>query len=165
MDIKLRLIRIRNLISLACSHSYPVRRGKGLGTSHIRAPISRYLFGRNSWWMRKCGWSLYILLMCFSLIVIQIYNNGFYIRRFKANGNKAVPEARLPPMMVGSFFFAGGLFIFGWTSSTRIFWLAPVIGLVCMGFGFFTIFQVHYHCPNPFAVTDDMSPVSIELSH
>jgi len=95
----------------------------------------------------------------------NIYNNGFYIHRFKANGNKAVPEARLPPMMVGSFFFAGGLFIFGWTSSTRIFWSAPVIGLVCMGFGFFTIFQVHYHCPNLFTVTDDISPVSIELSH
>jgi hypothetical protein len=44
-------------------------------------------------------------------------------------------------MMIGSIFFAAGLFIFGWTSSKNIFWLAPVIGLVSMGFGFFTIFQ------------------------
>jgi hypothetical protein len=68
-------------------------------------------------------------------------NNSFYIRASKRNNNKAVPEARLPPMMVGSVFFAGGLFIFGWTSPKHVFWLAPCIGLVCMGFGFFTIFQ------------------------
>jgi uncharacterized membrane protein YgdD (TMEM256/DUF423 family) len=77
-----------------------------------------------------------------SLTCIQMYNNKFYTSKFVANGNKAVPEARLPPMMVGSVFFAGGLFIFGWASSASIFWLAPVIGLVCMGFGFFTIFKV-----------------------
>jgi hypothetical protein len=44
-------------------------------------------------------------------------------------------------MMLGSIFFSGGLFIFGWTSSPSIHWIAPMIGLVCMGFGFFTIFQ------------------------
>ncbi|TAQ87243.1 hypothetical protein B7494_g4436 [Chlorociboria aeruginascens] len=71
----------------------------------------------------------------------NIFNNQFYIRKFEANGNKAVPEARLPPMMVGSIFFAAGLFIFGWTSDINIFWIAPLIGLVFMGFGFFTIFQ------------------------
>jgi hypothetical protein len=60
---------------------------------------------------------------------------------FQKNGSRAVPEARLPPMMVGSLFFAAGLFIFGWTSGKDIFWLAPCIGLFCMGFGFVTIFQ------------------------
>jgi hypothetical protein len=44
-------------------------------------------------------------------------------------------------MMIGSIFFAAGFFIFGWTSYNNIFWLAPVIGLISMGFGFFTIFQ------------------------
>jgi hypothetical protein len=68
-------------------------------------------------------------------------NNKFYILKFKENNNKAVPEARLPPMMIGSVFFAAGLFIFGWTSPAHLFWLAPCIGLFCMGFGFFTIFQ------------------------
>lgn len=72
----------------------------------------------------------------------NIFNNKFYIKKFKANGNKPVPEARLPPMMIGSAFFVGGMFIFGWTSYKRIFWIAPVIGTVMMGFGFFTIFQV-----------------------
>jgi hypothetical protein len=40
---------------------------------------------------------------------VNILNNGFYVRRFEANGNRAVPEARLPPMMIGSVFFASGL--------------------------------------------------------
>lgn len=71
----------------------------------------------------------------------NILNNKFYIRRFEANQNRAVPEARLPPMMVGSVFFAAGLFMFGWTSDKSILWVAPCAGLVFMGFGFFTIFQ------------------------
>jgi hypothetical protein len=68
-------------------------------------------------------------------------NNKFYTQKFEKNGNKAVPEARLPPMMIGSILFAAGLFIFGWTSSKDIFWFAPTVGLFFMGFGFFTIFQ------------------------
>ena len=43
--------------------------------------------------------------------------------------------------MVGSVFFAGGLFLFGWTSSRDVPWIAPCIGAALMGFGFFTIFQ------------------------
>jgi hypothetical protein len=64
-------------------------------------------------------------------------------------------------MMVGSVFFAGGLFIFGWTSSTSIFWLAPVIGLVCMGFGFFTIFQVLSFPPRFLAATYDSTQAAL----
>ena len=43
----------------------------------------------------------------------NIYNNKYYRKRLVENGNKAVPEARLPPMMVGGFAFTGGLFLFG----------------------------------------------------
>lgn len=71
----------------------------------------------------------------------NILNAKFYAKKFHANGNKPVPEARLPPMMIGSIFFAGGLFVFGWTSDKSIHWIAPVFGTVLLGFGFFTIFQ------------------------
>ena len=71
----------------------------------------------------------------------NVLNAKFYARRFHANGNKPVPEARLPPMMIGSIFFTGGLFLFGWTSSKDIHWIAPVMGTGLLGFGFFTIFQ------------------------
>ena len=71
----------------------------------------------------------------------NIVNQQYYHRRYVANGRKAVPEARLPPMMVGSVFFAGGLFLFGWTSQKSTPWIAPCIGAALMGFSFFTIFQ------------------------
>ncbi|EGE80721.1 MFS multidrug transporter [Blastomyces dermatitidis ATCC 18188] len=72
---------------------------------------------------------------------VNIYNQKFYLKKFYANNRRPVPEARLPPMMVGSVFFSAGLFIFGWTSPTHIPWIAQVIGTVSLGFGFFTVFQ------------------------
>ncbi|OAX82965.1 hypothetical protein ACJ72_02683 [Emergomyces africanus] len=72
---------------------------------------------------------------------LNLYNQKFYLKKFIANNRLAVPEARLPPMMIGSVVFSSGLFIFGWTSPPHIPWIAPVIGTACMGFGFFTVFQ------------------------
>ena len=71
----------------------------------------------------------------------NIYNQHKYNYWFHLAGDRPVPEKRLPPMCVGSVFFASGLFITGWTASPRFPWIAPVLGLVAMGFGFFTIFQ------------------------
>lgn len=58
-----------------------------------------------------------------------------------AAGGVPVPEARLPSMMVGSFVFAAGLFILGWTAYPSIPWIVSFIGAGCIGFGFFTVFQ------------------------
>ncbi|KAJ6095353.1 hypothetical protein N7486_006099 [Penicillium sp. IBT 16267x] len=69
--------------------------------------------------------------------VVNMVNQRFYSRRFQAK----VPEARLPPMMIGSIFFAAGLFILSWTSGPNIFWFGPICGAVSTGLGFFTIFQ------------------------
>ncbi|EEH07945.1 polyamine transporter 1 [Histoplasma capsulatum G186AR] len=71
----------------------------------------------------------------------NLFNQKFYLKKFRTNDRRPVPEARLPPMMVGSVFFSAGLFIFGWTSPPHIPWVAQVIGTVSMGFGFFTVFQ------------------------
>ncbi|KAI9371207.1 major facilitator superfamily domain-containing protein [Aspergillus egyptiacus] len=72
---------------------------------------------------------------------VNLANQRFYIARFKANNNFPVPEARLPPMMLGSVVFASGLFIFGWTGQKSIHWFPSMVGGACMGLGFFTIFQ------------------------
>lgn len=72
---------------------------------------------------------------------LNLFNQKYYAKRFKANNNRAVPEARLPPMMVGSVIFSAGLFLFAWTSSKDIHWICPCIGAVMLGTGFFTIFQ------------------------
>lgn len=72
---------------------------------------------------------------------VNVINQRFYSQRFQANNNRPVPEARLPPMMIGSIFFAAGLFILGWTNGPDIFWFGPICGAVSTGLGFFTIFQ------------------------
>lgn len=72
---------------------------------------------------------------------MNILNQKQYSKAFKANGNRPVPEARLPPMMAGSVIFSGGLFLFAWTSSKNIHWICPCIGAVLLGAGFLTIFQ------------------------
>lgn len=68
-------------------------------------------------------------------------NQKFYVSRWKANNFRPVPEARLPPMMVGSVLFAGGLFMFGWSAGADVHWIVPCIGIALEGIGFFTIFQ------------------------
>ncbi|KKK25308.1 MFS multidrug transporter [Aspergillus ochraceoroseus] len=87
---------------------------------------------------------LYLSLASFPVVFQEVrgWNQvRFYIKRFKANNNFPVPEARLPPMMLGSIFFAGGLFLFGWTGQRQIHWIASLVGAVLTGLGFFTIFQ------------------------
>ena len=73
--------------------------------------------------------------------VANVLNQKYYFSRLEKNDFKPVPEARLPPMMGGSVFFAGGLFLFAWTSSAHIHWICPCVGAVLIGIGFFTIFQ------------------------
>lgn len=73
---------------------------------------------------------------------INIFNQIAYNKAFHAAGDRAVPEKRLPPMMLGSVLFAGGQFITAWTAEpSSAPWIAPVIGLYLMGCGFNTIFQ------------------------
>lgn len=76
---------------------------------------------------------------------LNILNQLAYNRAYHAAGDRAVPEKRLPPMMLGSVLFAGGQFITAWTADpdgpAHAPWIAPVLGLYLMGCGFNTIFQ------------------------
>ncbi|KAK4187795.1 major facilitator superfamily domain-containing protein [Podospora australis] len=95
------------------------------------------------------GWPQLVATLPFLCIFIgailgcgaNVYNQLLYNKAYHAAGNRAVPERRLPPMMVGSVLFAGGQFLTGWTSGPSIHWIVPCIGLVMLGAGFFMIFQ------------------------
>lgn len=95
------------------------------------------------------GWNLVVGALPFLATLIgiffgaatNVFNQKYYVKRFHAAGNRPVPEARLPPMMIGSVIFAAGLFVFAWTSDRTITWVAPCVGAVLVGYGFFTIFQ------------------------
>jgi hypothetical protein len=96
------------------------------------------------------GWNAFVAELPFLSIFIgavlgcgaNVYNQTLYNKAYRAAGNRAVPEKRLPPMMIGSVLFSGGQFLVGWTGGrTGIHWIVPCIGLVMLGTGFFTIFQ------------------------
>lgn len=70
-----------------------------------------------------------------------ILSSPSYNRKLKANGGIPVPEWRLPPVMIGGVFFAGGLFWFGWTGFTdSIPWIVPTLSGLSTGFGLLVIF-------------------------
>lgn len=73
--------------------------------------------------------------------VCNFMSQKFYLRKVSENDGRAVPEARLPPMMMGSVSLTVGLFLIGNCAHTRFPWIIPVLAAVFMGFGFFTIFQ------------------------
>lgn len=83
-----------------------------------------------------------ICLGTFTGAAINILNQLAYNKAYHAAGDRAVPEKRLPPMMLGSVLFASGQFITAWTADPEVApWIAPVLGLYLMGCGFNTIFQ------------------------
>ncbi|KAL5357104.1 MFS multidrug transporter [Aspergillus floccosus] len=66
---------------------------------------------------------------------------GSYARKLAANGDRPIPEWRLPPAIVGAVTFTGGMFWFGWTGYTSsIHWMAPMASGLLTGFGIFCIF-------------------------
>jgi hypothetical protein len=64
-----------------------------------------------------------------------------YKKKAALGDSHVSPELRLIPMMIGSVFFAGGLFIMGWTADPQIHWIGFSIGSACVGLGFFAVFQ------------------------
>ncbi|KAK6379022.1 hypothetical protein LTS17_006725 [Exophiala oligosperma] len=98
------------------------------------------IFAEHRGWEQMSSTLPFLALLVGSAIGagINVYNQLIYNR--KASG-KVNPELRLPPMMLGSVVFTSGLFITGWTADPSNPWIAPVIGLVLTGLGFFTIFQ------------------------
>lgn len=95
------------------------------------------------------GWNIFVsslpylstLVGSFFGMIVNVANNTFYAKAVKANLGRPVPEARLPPMMLGGVAFAGGLFMFAYTSGTEHSWIGPVVGAGLIGFGFLTVFQ------------------------
>jgi hypothetical protein len=85
---------------------------------------------------------LSVLLGAITGCLINIGNQLLYNKAYSAAGDRAVPEKRLPPIMLGSVMFASGQFITGWTAEPDVaHWIAPVIGLFLTGCGFTQIFQ------------------------
>ena len=68
---------------------------------------------------------LFVGVVC--AMLINLANQPQYIKAVKRNNDKAVPEARLPPMVVGGVCFTVGLFWFGWTAAPKYDVSLPII--------------------------------------
>jgi len=101
------------------------------------------VFQENRGWNQVVGALPFIAVLLGIMLgaATNLANQKYYFKKYQEAGDRPVPEARLPPMMVGSIFFAAGLFIFAWTAPPQFHWIGPIIGAVCFGLGFFTIFQ------------------------
>lgn len=101
------------------------------------------IFGEERGWGQLVASLPFLCILIGAIIgcAINVYNQVLYNKAYRAAGNRAVPEMRLPPMMLGSVLFASSQFLTGWTATPRVHWIAPCIGLVMLGAGFFTIFQ------------------------
>lgn len=73
---------------------------------------------------------------------VMIYFEKRYVVTMENNDGKPVPEARLPPMMIGGFSFAIGLFWLGWSSHypDKVHWMVPTVSASFVGFGILMIF-------------------------
>lgn len=101
------------------------------------------IFEQGRGWNKLVG-SLPFLALMIGIVLasgVVVLNQMYYNRQYEVAGSKVVPEARLPGMMFGSFFFAAGLFILGWTANAQFTWVASFIGIALFGFGYFAIFQ------------------------
>ena len=74
-------------------------------------------------------------------VVINLSNQPHYKHIVDREGGKPVPEARLPPMLIGGVLFAIGLFWFGWTAAPHFSWVLPTVAAAFIGAGFNVIFQ------------------------
>lgn len=72
---------------------------------------------------------------------INLANQPLYLRAMARNHGQAVPEARLPPIVLGGCLFTAGFFWFGWTAAPRFPWPLPTVAGVFIGAGFNVVFQ------------------------
>ncbi|ODV86602.1 hypothetical protein CANARDRAFT_195330 [[Candida] arabinofermentans NRRL YB-2248] len=71
-----------------------------------------------------------------------IWYERTYVKKIEANGGKPLPEARLPPMIIGGIAFPIGLFWFTWTGNYHksVHWMVPTVSGLFTGFGLMGIF-------------------------
>ncbi|OJJ43873.1 hypothetical protein ASPZODRAFT_73588 [Penicilliopsis zonata CBS 506.65] len=74
-------------------------------------------------------------------LFVNIANQPRYAKAVAANKGRAVPEARLPPMILGGALFSTGIFWFGWTAAPKYHWILPVTAGGFIGAGFNIVFQ------------------------
>ncbi|EEB06985.2 spermidine family transporter [Schizosaccharomyces japonicus yFS275] len=83
---------------------------------------------------------LVIGVFCGSFMTVQF--EPWYFRQVIKAGGKPVPEARLPPMIIGSILFPGGIFWLCWSGAYEsVHWIVPALSGILTGWGILCIFM------------------------
>ena len=94
------------------------------------------------------GWNAGVGALPFLALIVGVaagagliaWTSKTKFKRTMEEEGHVVPEARLPPMMVGGFVFPAGMFWFAWTSDPNIIWVPQVISCAFIGMGVLLIF-------------------------
>jgi hypothetical protein len=78
--------------------------------------------------------------MLFGVAYLVVENTRYNKVAQRSEGGRAVPEARLPPSMVGSIAIPIGLFWFAWTNYPSIHWIVSIMAGAPLGFGIIPVF-------------------------
>ncbi|ODV90425.1 hypothetical protein CANCADRAFT_24563 [Tortispora caseinolytica NRRL Y-17796] len=68
------------------------------------------------------------------------YLNFYVVDSMEKNNGKAVPEMRLPPMMIGGVALPVGVFWMTWTAAYDVHWICPTIAASFVGAGLIMVF-------------------------
>ncbi|BFZ62943.1 hypothetical protein YB2330_004055 [Saitoella coloradoensis] len=97
----------------------------------------------------KHGWNLGVASLPFLAVAVGVFVgcavvagfNPYYERKRAENGGRPVPEARLPPMMIGAVAFPIGLFWFGWSGQYATSWVPSTLAGIPIGISLSIIFM------------------------
>lgn len=110
--VHLRVFRLRLVVS--CQGFQMQLLTMSIAILYVNLESFPIVFQEKRGWGHVTGGLPFVALLVgiFAAAAANVYNNRYYFRKLRENNGKAVPEARLPPMMVGGVFFTGGLFLF-----------------------------------------------------
>ncbi|PHH79742.1 hypothetical protein CDD82_2199 [Ophiocordyceps australis] len=112
------------------------------GTLYLCFAAFPIVYQRGRGWSPGIGGLAFIGIAVgmFLAVMGTILDNRRYQRLLAKNMGRAVPEARLPPSLVGSVLLPVGLFWFAWTNGPNVHWVVSIIGTAFFAAGLLLVF-------------------------
>ncbi|OGM39337.1 hypothetical protein ABOM_012039 [Aspergillus bombycis] len=107
------------------------------GTLYMLFPAFPVIFQQARGWDEGTG-NLPFLGIVIGVLCATGYaafDNKRYLHAMGQSGNMEIPEARLPPSMIGAVSLTIALFWFAWTNAPSVPWIVCIIATVLFGFG------------------------------
>lgn len=126
--------------------SEPILMAMTIYMSFIYGILYLFLEAYPITYQEQRGWNLGVGALPFIPIIIGVIIGSAilvwstrtrFARKYRENGDKVIPEERLPPMILGAIIMPIGLFWFAWTSSPQTTWVPQTLAGIPVGMGIF----------------------------